>query len=589
MSDAVQQIKDRLNIVDVVGRYVELHKAGRHFKGKSPFSNERTPSFYVSPERGMYYCFSTNQGGDIFTFIQHMEGLEFKDALRQLAEEANVELTQQSPEARSARDRLYETTAVANEYYCTQLDKTEAASAYLHDRGVHPHTVRTWGIGYAPGPPLGGWRDLRTYMHSRGYTDTDLFAVGLIKQPDAGKEPFDVFRDRLVFPVADTQGRVVAFSGRILHPNDKAPKYVNSPETELYKKSELLFGYDKAKHSIRKLPFWLIVEGQFDVVMAHQMGYTNTVAVSGTALTLQHVQQLERLCTQVVLALDADRAGIAAMQKAATVMLARGIDLKVAALPEGKDPADLVLSEPAKLKHCIAEATHVIDFLLGHLRTQARDERTYKLRVREEVLPYITLIPNKIDQDHFMHKVAEQIGGSVDAVRHEVTRLLERSEREPDSSVSEKSDTTPESERPNSSDRLDELQAYILATTGVIPEMWTARLQEMLQVRLGQTIERSDLELSDQQLERYRFQLEEQLATLTLKQQAEEVVDRLNQLVHTKITRSLRRSRGALEEAELIGDEDTIQQVLQEHQYWQRVRAKEPFTSEALLGDAPLD
>ena len=589
MSDAVQQIKDRLNIIDVVGRYVELHKAGRHFKGKSPFSNERTPSFYVSPERGMYYCFSTNQGGDIFTFIQHMEGLEFKDALRQLAEEANVELVQQSPEARSARDRLYETIAAATEYYRGQLDKTEEAVTYLNDRGVHPHTVRAWGIGYAPGPPLGGWRDLRTFMHERGYTDKDLFAVGLIKQPDAGKEPFDVFRDRLVFPMADTQGRTVAFSGRILHPNDKAPKYVNSPETELYKKSELLFGYDKAKHSIRKLPFWLIVEGQFDVVMAHQMGYTNTVAVSGTALTLQHVQQLERLCTQVVLALDADRAGIAAMQKAATLMLARGIDLKVATLSEGKDPADLVLSEPAKLKHCIAEATHVIDFLLTYLRIQSRDERTYKLRVREEVLPYITLIPNKIDQDHFMHKVAEQIGGSVDAVRYEVTRLLERSEHEADTSLPEDDSTAIGLGQSGNNDRLTDLQAYILATTSIIPDTWTARLQDMLKARTGHTIEESVPQLDEQKLERYRFQVEEQFATLTAQQQAEEVVDRLNQLIYIITARSLRDSRIALEQAEMVGDDNAIEQVLQQLQSWQRTRAKEPFGTEALFGDAPLD
>ena len=588
MSDAVQQIKDRLNILDVVGRYVELHKAGKHFKGKSPFSNERTPSFHVSPERGMYYCFSTNQGGDIFTFIQKMEGVEFKDALRQLAEEANVELTQQSPEARSVRDRLYQTLSDAREYYHQTLTETKEATEYLTSRSVHPHTVRTWEVGYSPGPPLGGWRDLRTYMHKQGYTDTELFAAGLIKQPDAGKEPFDVFRDRVVFPMSDSQGRTVAFSGRILHPNDKAPKYVNSPETDVYKKSELLFGYDKAKHSIRKLPFWLIVEGQFDVVMAHQAGYTNAVAVSGTALTLEHVKQLERLCTKVVLALDADRAGIAAMQKAATIMLARGLDLKIATMPDGKDPADLVAEDPAQLKQAIAKATHIIDFLLQYLRTQAKDERSYKLLVREGALPYIVLIPNQIDQDHFISQVAAQTGSSIDAVRHEVARHRERVESrdEPLSIQSEKVNST---ETQNDFDRLQELRAYLTAIYDVLPNAWQERMMSMIKNRTEHSHADVEKDINPTLLERYRFQVEDQIQALSERQLAEEVVDRVNQYVALVIIYALRDSRHALEEAELVADEVAVYRLLEEQRSWQQVRAKEPYTPDVLHSDAPLD
>ena len=588
MSDAVQQIKDRLNILDVVGRYVELHKAGKHFKGKSPFSNERTPSFHVSPERGMYYCFSTNQGGDIFTFIQKMEGVEFKDALRQLAEEANVELTEQSPEARSVRDRLYQTLSDAREYYHQMLAETKEATEYLSARGVHPHTVRTWEVGYAPGPPLGGWRDLRTYMHKRGYTDAELFAAGLIKQPDAGKEPFDVFRDRVVFPMSDSQGRTVAFSGRILHPSDKAPKYVNSPETDVYKKSELLFGYDKAKHSIRKLPFWLIVEGQFDVVMAHQAGYTNAVAVSGTALTLEHVKQLERLCTKVVLALDADRAGIAAMQKAATIMLARGLDLKVATMPDGKDPADLVAEDPTQLKQAIAKSTHIIEFLLHYLRAQAKDERSYKLQVREVVLPYIILIPNQIDQDHFISQVATQTGSSVDAVRHEVVRHRER-EESPNEPVSVLSETTQETKAESGFGRLHELCAYIRAIYDVLPEAWAERMVQLLEKRIGHTLADIEKDIDTTLQEKYRFQVEEQTESLSERQLAEEVIDRVNQYVSLVASQALRDSRHALEEAEMVGDEAMVERLLEEQQSWQQVRAKDLYTVEALRSDAPLD
>ncbi len=425
MSDVVQQIKDKLNIIDVISPYVELHKAGKNFKGKSPFSAEKTPSFYVSPDRGMYYCFSTSQGGDIFSFVQAMEGVDFREALKQLAEKAGVELVAEDPQKKTERDRWYAVLKDATDFFAKQLESETDAKAYLEKRGVTEETIRTWQIGYAPGPPKGGWREVKEYLEAKGYTKDELLKTGLIKTTEGGKEPFDVFRDRIMFPMNDTSGRVVAFSGRLLGQNDKAPKYVNSPETELYKKSDLLFGYDKAKHGIRTLDFSLIVEGQFDVVMSHQAGYTNAVAVSGTALTLHHVQLLERLSNRVVLALDADRAGIAAMKRAADVMLKRGLDVKVAEVPEGKDPADLVLEGKDTLKQVVGKSVHVIEFLLHVLKRSESDARALKLKAREEVLPFILLLPNRIDQEHFVDVVAEEIGSTPDAIRFELDRLRE--------------------------------------------------------------------------------------------------------------------------------------------------------------------
>jgi DNA primase len=429
MSDAVRQIKERLNIIDVVSPYVELHKAGRNFKGKSPFTNEKTPSFYVSPERGMYYCFSTSQGGDIFSFIQTMEGVDFREALKQLAEKAGVELVAEAPEKRSERDRLYALLEETTKFFEEWLPLAPIATAYLEKRAVKTTTVSKWRIGYAPGPSSGGWRLLKEHLAAKGYSLPEMLKAGVVKPGADGKEPFDVFRDRVMFPLRDANGKVVGFSGRTLTPDEKTPKYVNSPETELYKKSELLFGYDMAKQSIRTIDFSLIVEGQFDVVMSHQAGYGNTVAVSGTALTLHHVQLLERLSTRVVLALDADRAGIAAMKRAAEVMLRRGLDVKVAKLPLGADPADLVEKDPHALKSAVGGAVPIIDFLLSHLKEQITDERAYRLRVSEEVIPYVTLIPNRIDQEHFVGVVAAALGVSVDAVRFEVERARSESER----------------------------------------------------------------------------------------------------------------------------------------------------------------
>lgn len=430
MSDTVQQIKDKLDILEVISPYVELHKAGKNYKGKSPFTAEKTPSFFVSPDRGMYYCFSTSQGGDMFTFIEKMEGVEFKEALKILADKAGVELVPEAPEKKTARDRSFSALAAAATFYTERLEANAEAQTYLEQRGVTEFTRKKWQIGYAPGPPKGGWREVKEALEGQGYTKDELQRVGLIKTTEGGKEPYDVFRDRIMFPMRNAGGKVVAFSGRILSQDSEAPKYVNSPETELYKKSELLYGYDMAKTGIRNLDFSLIVEGQFDVVMCHQAGYNNAVAVSGTALTPEHVRQLERLSDRVVLALDADKAGIAAMKRGADVMLRRGIDVKVAELPLGKDPADLIQVNPADFKKVVGKSVHVIEFLLHVLKEQYPDERTLKLKTRTEILPFVLLLPNRIDQDHFVSVIAKAIGSSKDAIRFEIDRLREESRAE---------------------------------------------------------------------------------------------------------------------------------------------------------------
>lgn len=429
MSDVVQQIKDRLDILEVIAPYVELHKAGKNYKGKSPFTAEKTPSFFVSPDRGMYYCFSTSQGGDMFTFIEKMEGVDFKEALKLLADKAGVELVPEAPEKKTVRERSVAALAAAAEFYGEQLNRQTDALGYLRNRGVTELTIKKWQIGYAPGPPAGGWREVKEALAKQGYTDDILFQVGLIKAAPSGKEPYDVFRDRIMFPLRNANGTVVGFSGRILSTASEAPKYVNSPETELYKKSELLYGYDMAKQGIRNLDFSLIVEGQFDVVMCHQAGYINAVAVSGTALTNEHVRQLERLSDRVVLALDADKAGIAAMKRGAEILLSRGLDVKVAPLPLGKDPADIIQTNPADFKKVVGSSVHIIEFLLRLLKDQYSDERTLKLKAREEVLPFVLLLPNRIDQDHFVGTIAAAIGTSKDAIRFELDRLREERPR----------------------------------------------------------------------------------------------------------------------------------------------------------------
>lgn len=419
MSTPVELIKERLSILDVVEPYVELKKAGRHFKGKSPFTNEKTPSFFVSPDRGMYYCFSTSKGGDIFTFIEEMEGVDFKGALKILAERAGVELVAEDPKKRSEREQLYAILEQATAFFEVCREEHPHVTAYLEDRGVTQMTMKKWRIGFAPDE----WRALRARLQQAGFSDELILKSGLIKRTDSGKEPYDVFRNRVMFPIADPSGRVVAFSGRTLSRDENTPKYVNSPETELYQKSEILFGYDKAKHGIRSMDFSLVVEGQFDLVLAHQVGYTNTVAISGTALTKHHLGLIERLSKRVVLALDSDRAGINSIKRGAQLMIEHGMDTKVAVIPEGKDPADLVHEDPKLLKEAIGKGVHVVEFLTTVIKKEAKDDRTFKLRVREEVLPFLVSMENRIDREHFEGYVAAELGTSTDAVHYEVERL----------------------------------------------------------------------------------------------------------------------------------------------------------------------
>jgi DNA primase len=259
----------------------------------------------------------------------------------------------------------------------------------------------------------------------RGYALPLIIKAGLAKGSEKSAEPYDVFRDRIMFPIADASGRVVGFSGRDQSGDSAAPKYVNSPETPLYEKSRILFGYDKAKTGIRALDFTLIVEGQFDLVLAHQAGYTNTVAISGTAMTDAHAEQINRLSKKAVLALDADKAGIASAKRSAALMLLRDMDVKVARIEGGKDPADLVKDDPKLLKHTIGSALHVIPFLIEVIRKETNDERVLKLRVREEVVPFVTYLPNRIDGEHFEGLIAEAIGTTKDAIHFEVERVRE--------------------------------------------------------------------------------------------------------------------------------------------------------------------
>lgn len=431
MSDTVQQIKDTLNIVDVVSPYVKLTKAGKYYRGLSPFNKEKSPSFFVTPDRGLYHCFSSGKGGDMFTFIQEVEGVDFKGALKILAEKAGITLTYEKPEHRDRRERLYALLLEATQFFQKNFKERSDAQAYLTNRGLKEEMLTRFVVGYAPRE----WRALSDALKAKGYTDEELEEAGLAKRPEKTEEgskeskgsvrPYDRFRGRIMFPIHDVSGRVVGFSGRVFEDDDTHPgaKYINSPETVVFNKSRILFGVHTAKEGIRKYGFSILVEGQVDLLMVHQAGYSNAVALSGTSFTEEHAGLLLRYSPNLVIAFDSDRAGVSAAGRAAAIALKKGMNVKIAPLPPGEDPADLILRDVSLWKDAVKGALHVVDFYLVHLKDLGYDERRFGLEVSRTVLPYVAAIESEIDRAHFIHRVAEAIGAPDSAVGEEVKKL----------------------------------------------------------------------------------------------------------------------------------------------------------------------
>ena len=418
--DTVAEIKERLNIQDIIAPYVKLKRAGRSMVGLCPFHKEKTGSFHVSTERGTWHCFGCGLGGDGFSFIEKVEGVDFKGALKLLAEKAGVEIEYDnaSRENRSRSERLREAMSRASEWYAGKL-LGSPAQIYAHSRGLNGDTVAAWRLGYAPEE----WRALLEALTAEGFTVEELLAAGLIKEADGKRGTYyDRFRNRLMFPIRDVAGRVVAFTGRALAADDLA-KYLNSPETDLYHKSEILFGMDAAKDAIRTRGFTMLVEGQMDVLHAHQAGFQNAIALSGTALTERHLGLMKRYSENLMLILDADQAGFKATAKSAALALTQGLRVKAARLPVGKDPADLISEDAQDFAQRIKDAKPIVEFFLAELTEKERDPHRLLRAAENIVLPIIAAIPSPMEREHFMQSAARVLGLSSEAVRESLARL----------------------------------------------------------------------------------------------------------------------------------------------------------------------
>jgi DNA primase len=432
MADTVQLVKDKLSIIEVVTPYVKLTRSGKYMRGLSPFTKDKTPSFFVSPDRGSYYCFSTSQGGDIFTFVEKMEGVDFRGALKILAEKAGVEITAERPEDRGRVERLREAMASATEFFAGNLVEGTEAHAYAKSRGLSDETIRAWSLGFAPDT----WRALlEKFQNTDGsgglgtkeFTNAELIAAGLIKEADGRAGTwYDRFRNRLMFPIRDMAGRTVAFTGRALTKDDPA-KYLNSPETELFKKSEVLFGMDRAKDAIRSRGFAILVEGQFDLLLLHQIGFQNTIALSGTALSAQHLSLIKRYAENLMLCLDSDKAGLAASSKSAEAALRAGMRVKAVRLPAGKDPADLasedIKNSTKEFARRVSDAQSIVEFFLSVLAASETNPHKLVLAAEQTVLPLIAAVQSPLEREHFVGITARALGTTPEAVRASLARL----------------------------------------------------------------------------------------------------------------------------------------------------------------------
>lgn len=427
MADQVlQEIRDRLNIADVISGYIQIKKAGTNFKALCPFHHEETPSLQISPQKQIWHCFGCGEGGDVFGFVMRYENVDFKEALKILAAKAGVQLPQYrpaSPQEQTEKELLLRINDFAARYYhqlLTADSRGTVALQYLEQRGLTRKTIERWQIGFAPDD----FHALEQALVQKKVSVADMVKAGVAAKNDRG-QVYDRFRGRITFPVFDYHDNIVGFSARILLDDGKFAKYVNSPETVIYQKSKILFGLNFAKNAIRKQDEAVLVEGQMDCIALHQAGFENAVASSGTALTSEQLSLLGRLTKNLKFCFDADVAGQTAGRRAGELALKQGFKLKVISLEKVKDPDELVKKSPGLWEKAVSEAKWFLDWHMDFAEKQyAADPVEQKLFLSQTVVPLISFIADPLEQDHYVRRMAERFNISERIIRDQIKKSL---------------------------------------------------------------------------------------------------------------------------------------------------------------------
>ena len=427
LNSSINEIKDRLDIVEVIGNYIKLQKSGQNFRALCPFHSEKTPSFFVSPTRQLWHCFGgCNEGGDIFKFIMKIEGVEFGDALRMLAQKAGIEVKKEDPKIRSERERLYEVCELATKFFEEQLKQSkigQEAKNYLLNRKINEESLQKWRIGYAPDT----WQGLSDFLTSQGYSQEEIKKAGLGLSSEKGSF-YDRFRGRIIFPIFNLNSNIVGFTGRVFkNKDDTVAKYVNTPQSLLYDKGRILYGLNRAKVEIRKKNTCILVEGNTDLIMVHQVGFENAVAVSGTALTSYQLSILKRYSDNLLIAFDMDSAGQAATKRGIDLAQAQGFNIKIVVSTDGKDPAEIISKNLKEWERSLEKAKTILDFYFdsAFLGKDLKNPE-HKKEIAVILLPVLKRIPNRIEQAHWIQKLAEKLGVKESIIETELKNIKDR-------------------------------------------------------------------------------------------------------------------------------------------------------------------
>jgi DNA primase len=415
----IDEIKARLDIVDVVSSYLNLKKTGSNYRAVCPFHSEKNPSFFVSPKLQIFKCFGCGASGDIFKFTMLIEGVEFGDALKILAQRAGIELKPIDPKLKTERTRLYEICELATRFFEKQMEskKGQEVRKYLLKRKIREESQKEWRIGWAPLAK----DSLISFLISKGYKKEEIRKAGLAFQKENGQY-IDFFRERIIFPIFDLNLQPIAFAGRIFG-KEEGPKYINSPNTLLYDKSKTLYGLDKGKVKIRQEDFCILVEGYTDVILAHQEGFENTVSVSGTSLTPYQLSVLKRYTENLYLGFDMDIAGTSATKRGINMATLKGFNIKVLMMPEGKDPADILSGNPKDFEKIVKNAVSIMDFYFQKTFSKY-DKNTLegKKEISKILIGEIKRIQNEIEKSFWISKLAKELDTREEDIRIELAK-----------------------------------------------------------------------------------------------------------------------------------------------------------------------
>lgn len=462
--DGVEDVKSKLDIADIVGEYLPLKPAGSgSFRGLCPFHQEKTPSFFVNRPRQSWHCFGCDQGGDVLSFVMQMEGMEFREALEHLATKAGVVLPAFDTHAASERKRLHAVNDMASKFFramLLQAPEAEQARAYAASRGIDELTGDLFRIGYAPR----SWDALSNALKAKGVTDDELIRAGVSSRSDRGGV-YDRFRDRLMFTIQDIHGNVVGFTGRLMDANAKEAKYVNSPETSVYKKSAVLYGLDKAKGDIKSKDLAVICEGNMDVLSSHRVGISNVVCSSGTALTAEQLKLIQRFTKNLAIAFDQDAAGKEATLRGLDLARSQDFSIKIISLPQdaAKDPDEAVMKDPKLWEQAIHDAEDIMDWIFhSAFRSRQPTDADEKRKIAAEILPELKRIADPIVRDHWLRKLADALGSSREALMEAMARTASKPLQSPRADVIAQS-------QPRQRTRLDEASERFLAFILLMP------------------------------------------------------------------------------------------------------------------------